>query len=83
MDRNLIQINDTEYKVTFSDGNDYILREYYDCDDYDDNIGIEIWDLEGRECLCAAPGASFLDLADPDATEYNAKELLYIEGFLF
>jgi len=61
----------------FDNGDVCILREYFDADD--DEQGIEVWDEADTECLCYVPMAEFLDEDDPDAAEWNPKELAYIQ----
>ena len=69
-----------EYKVKFSDGTDYELREYFDCEgEYETSI--EVWDPVNLVCVYEVPGASFLDEDDEDAPLYNAIELNYIEQY--
>jgi hypothetical protein len=71
-----------EFKVEFSDGNTYVLREYFNAGDEEES-GIEVWDAADQKCLHTVSGASFLDESDPDAEDYNAKEIVFIERDFF
>ncbi|MCL2313089.1 MAG: phage portal protein [Firmicutes bacterium] len=73
-------LNPTEYKVVFSDGETYILREYFDCDS-DDDGGIEVWNDTNTKCLYAVSGVMLLDKDDPDAELHNEKMIEFIEEF--
>jgi hypothetical protein len=83
MKYNIEYLNPTEYKVTFSDCKEYILREYYDCEKDFNDYGIEVWDATDTKYLYAVSGASLLDSEDEDAPEYNQKEIEYIEKYGF
>jgi len=68
-----------EFKVEFSDGNSYVLREYFNAGDADE-FGVEVWDAVDQKCLHSVSGASFLEEDDDDAAEYNEKEIAFIEN---
>jgi len=70
-----------ERKVIFDNGDEYILRHYYNTEEGE--FGIEVWNIENKRCLCCIPGVEFLDDDDPDAAEWNEKELAFIQEEFF